>query len=183
MRRTATRSRLCESLYCWDHAPSLIASKNKSRVYRIVCLYTLCGTRRVSPALARSVRCEPNEHFDVALVSQGVQGFQHCVPHLSLGKGPGRGTSLLPHRNVLTDWNRPGIALCVLVSGNADSTFLLLLFKECVGLQCAAGEVRVITDCSSVSGAARGEEDANCTTVSLWIRKGREAGGLKMWEV
>lgn len=56
----------------------------------------------------------------------------------------------------------------------------LSYFRECVGLQCASGKVRTISDCSSVSGAVRGEEDADCAIVSLWIGKGKEAGSLKI---
>lgn len=114
------------------------------------------------------------------LLGRKRRGFssQHSVSHPSLQKGPGTGTS---HRNVLTDLKRLGIILCVLVSRKADSAFLLVLFKRVCGLaMCACGEVRMITDCSSISGAARGEEDADCAAVSLWIRKGKEAGCLKM---
>lgn len=52
--------------------------------------------------------------------------------------------------------------------------------RHCVGLQSASGQVGMITGCSSISGAARGEEDADCTVVSLWIRQGKDSGGLKM---
>lgn len=53
--------------------------------------------------------------------------------------------------------------------------------RECVGLQSALGRVRMITDCSKISGAARGEEHANCKLYH-WIRKGKEVGCLKVQE-
>lgn len=138
LRRTATGSRLRELLYCWNHVPSLIPSQNKSRIYGITCLYTLCGTCKVSPALARNARYEPKECFHVEWMwwarKRRAFSSQHSVSHPSLWKGPGRGTSLHTHRNVLSDVKRLGIIVCVLVSRNADSTFLLVPFKRECGL-------------------------------------------------
>lgn len=70
------------------------------------------------------------------LLGRKRRGFsiQHSVSHPSLQKGPGTGTSLQSHRNVLTDLKRLGIILCVLVSRKADSAFLLVLFKRVCGL-------------------------------------------------